>query len=647
MYIVTVIPIKKGVKKEHLTYFSKENIPLGYIVTVPIRNKTMQALVVGIEDAISLKSDIKNRDYELKKILKISGKSPFDENFLQTCLFIKDYTASNTGEVLNAFLPNIIIDNLDKLNTNLENIIEVKSIQQEKMIFQAPKEDRLSLYKTLIRESFAKKESIIICLPNKYDIEEYKNELAKGIEPYTFIFHSDLSKKAFLENHKEIINETHPVLIILTGTFLSIRRNDVRTIILEHESSESYKQIQKPYVDIRSFVEVLSDFNNWKLIIGDTLLRPETLYRNEIGELNEIHPPTFRITQTERQIVVDMKEELDENNKKSFKIISRDVYKMIENALIKKESVVLFTVRKGLAGTTVCHDCGETLLCKMCSTPMVLYRSKILKSSDLNNRVFMCNKCGRKEDTNITCKNCNSWNLIPLGIGTDRVVDEISSIFKNAKIYQIDKETTKTDKEIKDTINKFKQSESAILIGTEMMFYHLDQKVKHSAIISFDGLLSIPSYNINQKILHLIEKLHNITEKNLIIQTRVPENQILKYILNGNVLPLYREDLRERKEFDYPPFKKLIKITFSGTKQETEKAKIYLDKIFKDYDPEIFSAFISKIKGNYITNTIIRVDRDKWPLSATKDKNRDKYLLENLVNLPFSFSINIEPEDLL
>jgi primosomal protein N' (replication factor Y) len=259
----------------------------------------------------------------------------------------------------------------------------------------------------------------------------------------------------------------------------------------------------------------------------------------------------------------------------------------------------------------------------------------------------MCNKCGHKETTETRCAKCDSWNLTPLGIGTDRVYEEVQKLFPKSTIIQINREATSTDKEAREAIKLFSKTSGSILIGTEMAFSYLETEVTHSAIISLDGLLSIPNFNMSQKILHIIEKLHCVTDRNLIIQTRIPENKTLQYILSGNVLPLYREDLKERKIFGYPPFKRLIKITFTGTKEDTEKARAYIDKTLDPYDPQIFSAFIGKVKGQYITNTVIKLDPELWSLSGNQGEKSHEYLSEVLSHLPPSFAINIDPEDLL
>lgn len=651
MYIVTVIPIKKGPQKEYLTYFSSINIPLGSIVVVPIRFKNADAVVIGIEKASDLKSDLKTRDYQLKKVISIKGSSPFTSSFFQACEKMKTYTQGNLGAVIKTFLPSVFLEKFSELKTPIKKEVGIEiseNVKHEKLIFQTLIPDRLSWYRTLIREAFAKKQSIFICVPTRYDIEKFKNELTKGIEQYVFSFHGEMTKKMMIATYNSAVTENHPILIIGTGMFLSIPRTDIRTIIIENESSDAYKKFSRPYVDIRSFAEIFSSIENIKLIFGDTLLRPETLHRHENKELGEVSPPIFRLPQVDRQIIVDMKEEVNEKKEKEFKVLSKTTRDMIEYALSHGESVFLFSVRRGLAPMTICHDCNNTLLCPDCSTPIVLYGTKQRTATKIiSTRIFMCNKCGKKETTEIRCPECSSWNLTPLGIGTDRVYEEVKNLFPKANIVQIDKESTPTSKEAHEAILTFNKSAGSILIGTEMVFSYLNNEVTHSAIISLDGLLSIPSFNITQKILHIIEKLNYLTKRNLIIQTRIPENHILRHILSGNVLPLYREDLKERKQFGYPPFKRLIKITFTGTTSETEKARIFLEKLLSNYEPQIFSAFIGKVKGQYITNTVIKVDPSLWPLLTDDKKNVNEYLAQNLSAIPPSFSINVDPEDLL
>lgn len=650
MYIVSVIPIQKSKGRDNLSYFHPTEIPLGTIVSVPVRNKNINAIVISNEKALDLKSDIKKADFKLKKIDSIRGPSPFSIAFFESCMRLAEYTASNTGIIIKNLLPNIFLENIKSLKKNIQENQSEKDlkIKSEKLIFQALNRDRYSFYKTLIREAFAKRESIYMCVPTRYDIEQFLDIFSKGIESYVYAFHSEMPKRTIINNYNKIIGEEHPILIIGTGSFLSIPRQDIKTIIIEKESSDAYKQYGRPYADIRTFAEIFASLSKSKLILSDTLLRPETLERNNLGEFGEVASPLFRLPKTEREIIVDMREEIDEKGNKKFSVLGDTTIKMIRYAIEHNENVFLFANRKGLAPVTVCNDCGNTLLCPHCSTPIVLYGSKQRTATkNTTPRVFMCNKCGKKETTETRCNKCGSWNLTPLGIGTDRVHDEIKNIFPNAKIIQIDKEQTPKDKDCRIAIEEFNRSKGSILIGTELAFSYIREEITHSAIISLDGLLSIPNFNITQKILHIIEKLHYITIRNLIIQTRLPDNPILEHILSGNVLPLYREDLNERKIYGYPPYKRLIKITFTGTKPETEKARHFIDENLEEYEPQIFSAFVGKIKGQYITNTVVKISPKDWKVPTSENIEINQNLKNILKSLPPSFSVDIDPEDLL
>jgi primosomal protein N' (replication factor Y) len=649
MYILTVIPIDKGIKKEYLTYFSAQEVNLGTIVVVPVRSREIDALVVGIEEALNLKQEIKDAKFQLKKIIKAYGRAPFGDAFFETCTRMQQYTLYKTGVIVDTLLPSIFLDkkilDINKNRKNAKPLEKERVMAPEKLIFQASVQDRMGWYKTLIRESFSKKESIFICVPTKYDTEKFRENLSRGIEKYVYTFSRDVNKKNLIINYKKCLDEEHPILIIGTGSFLALPRNDIRTIIIENESSDSYKQFIRPFIDIRTFVEVFASTSNTKLIFGDTMLRPETLYRHTNKELGEVASPIFRFSGNQKQKLIDMKGEVNHKNDKTFAILSRETIGLIDECIKNKESILLFTVRKGLAGVTTCNDCGHTILCQNCTSPLVLYGKK--NNKEIVERIFMCNKCGHKHKTEIRCPICTSWNLNPLGVGTDRVYAEVKRLFPDANIIQIDKETTQTDSEAKIAIEKFQNTPGSILIGTEMVFSYINQELDHSVIISIDGLFSIPSFNINQKVLHIIEKMQSITKDKTIIQTRSIDNPILKNIISGNVLPIYREDLVERRTFGYPPFKKLIKITFSGTQKEGEVAHKYINKVLEPYEPQIFSAFTSKVKGEYITNTVIKINPDLWPIPLKNDTKRDEDLGKRLYALSNAFNLNIDPEDLL
>lgn len=644
MKIISIIPLKKAILKGNLTYFTNLDVPVGNIVSILIRNKKTLGLVVESGELKEEKSRVKGMDFNLRKVTEDKGLSIFSKEFLDTVFDTSKYFAQNNTTSIISIIPSIFIEEYDKISKiksgENENIVKDNTnLRAEKLLFQYPQEDRISIYKTLIRESFAKGKSIFIVLPTELDIIFFNNNLSKGIEQFTFSLHSGISAKKNIISYEKIISSTHPILLIGTAPFLSIPRRDIGTIILEHESSNSYKMIARPYFDLRVFVEIFASKINAKLILADNLLRLESLQRKETDNLNTLHPLSFRIDfGGEIEVFGREKEET-----KKFKILKDESIEEIKSVLNNKKNVFIFSLRKGLATMTMCKDCNNTIVCDKCGAVLVLYTSK-----DGKKRMLICNKCNSEKDANMVCGICGSWNLIPLGVGSDAVYEYIKDRFPKIKIFKLDKESAKTKAGAKRIIEEFEKEQGAVLVGTEMALFYLKNKVPLSIIASFDSLWSIPNFKMGEKILKILLSILAITEKKLIIQAKNVSDGAILAVQKENLLSYVREELEDRKTLGYPPFKRFIKITYLGEKTENAKTKENLKEIFKDYNPTIFSGFIPKMKDKYVTNVLIKMDVNKWSLSSiSMGASIDENLYQKLVNLPNNFQVSIDPEDLL
>ena len=660
MKIVTVIPLKRGFLKEELTYFTASEINIGDVVNVPIRNRKILGLVTSISDATNIKSDIKNLQFNLKKIIEVKERSMFLKEFIESVFLTGKYFVSKNNNSMVALMPAILREEYDKISKfSIQNITPreeqesssiknqtSKNIKAEKLLFQAQFEDRISFYKTLIRGSFAQKKSIFIVLPTEKYIEEFSQFLEKGIEGFVVSIHGGFSPKKQLKKIEQIMSSTHPILIIGTAPYLSVPRKDLETIILEHENSNAYRMMAKPNFDLRKYVEIFASKVNAKLIFGDFLLQYETIARIGLDNFGEVHPLSYR-TNFDGEIKIINKEiaipNINSEKKEKFKVLKNESIRDIKNAILNKENVFIFSLRKGLATLTVCRDCNEPVMCEKCSAPLVLYLSR-----DGKKRMFSCNRCKKEINPETTCSNCKSWNLMPLGIGTDTIHEEIKQNLPGVKIFKLDKESAKTNTEAKKIIDNFEECHGAILIGTEMTFFYLKNKVPLSLIASLDSLWSIPNFRMGERIIQLIISIISKTEKKLIIETKNNDDRAIKAITTENLLSFVREELQDRKELKYPPYARFIKITHLGDREKTINAKRILQELLKEYSPEIFSGFIAKEKGKYSTNALIKLEFKKWSLpELSTNSNIDQNLFEKLTSLPLNFSINIDPEDLL
>ena len=664
MKIITVIPFQKGGQKEELTYFSSKDIKNGSVVSITLRNKKILGITISSMDASEAKSSIKDLSFNLKKIIEVKENFIWKNEFIETIILSSLYFVKNKSDSFASLIPVILKEKYDEIskfsNKIKENKNNSKNIRSEKLLFQAPEIERISFYKTFIRESFAKNKSVFMVLPTQNDVRNFEELLNKGIEQFTISIHGGLSPKKQINIIEKIMMENHPLLILGTAPFLSIKRNDLGTIILEHENSNAYRMMSKPYFDLRTFIEIFASKINAKLILSDTLLRFETIARQEIDSLSGIQTLNFRI-KFEGNIEI-------ENSKKSlidkklisipkFKIFSEKTINQIKNNIKNGQNVFIFSLKKGLASCTICKDCSTLINCEKCLSPMTLYSSK-----DNKKRIFICNHCRTNKESEISCEYCGSWNLMPLGIGIDSIYEEIQEVFKKDKIniLRLDKSIAKNHTECLKIINEFYTGNKTsinegkigkILIGTELAFSYLKEKVHTSIVASFDTLWYIPDFKISEKIIQIIISIISKTKDKLIIQTKKEDDQILLAIKNGNLLSTIRNELDERKSLGYPPFLRFIKITHLGNKIESIKARELLEEIFKEYNPIIFSGFHTKTKGQYTTNALIKIKNENWSIppltiSGSIDETLSlKLLFISSISSPFE--IFVDPENLL
>ena len=632
MKIIEVIPISRGIGKETLSYFTSEDIKAGAIVSVPLRSKNIYGLVVGVENVSDVKSSIKSAPYAIKKIDKLSHHDFFSAEFIESVVETGRYGAATTGSILNTLIPKAILE-------QVQNKIKIPTLPDfhhihEEFVLQAGFEERAGQYKSLIRESFARKQSVFVCTPSFQDARKIHDALAKGIEDYTVLLHSGMTQSALLQAWKKALESIHPLLIIGTGKFLCLPRKDISLLIIEKENGKGYKTLHRPFLDIRTFAEIFAKKSKIKIVYGDILLRVETLWRHESGECQEIISPSYRLRiQNTNEQIVDMKP-YSPSHGREFQILSDELTETIKKTIEKKEHIAIFTVRRGLAPLTLCGDCGTIVECNKCHAPTSLHS---YVSDGEKQFFFLCHRCGEKRNAEEHCKNCDSWKLVMLGIGIQGLEKELQEKFPAVPLFKIDSDTTPTDKKIQTVMKKFMVEPGAMLIGTEMMIPYLEP-VEHTAVVSIDALFSLPDFRIHERLMYTLLQLRNVAQKSFILQTRAVEERIFNHALRSNILDFYRDEIEDRRTFSYPPFSALIKISLHGRKDTVQKEMEGIKEYFMPYELTLFPAFVKNADGQFSMHGAIKIPRKKWV---------DEELLTKLLALPPQFTITVDPESLL
>ncbi len=660
MYKVDVIPITKSAIKDTLSYFSSIPIEEGSLISVPVRNKEVTSLVISCKSAHEDKTMLKELPYALKKINSKKCKHLLRKEFVKAVNETSYHHATFPGITLSVIIPQRIIENYeevesvpdlpnttthtsedntkDELQENSKVIPSTTDSYNEPYLLQAPDPDRFADYKSLIRESFAKKKSVFFCVPTTEDTRKAGAKLEKGIEEYTFIFDGSLSKKHVISLWNKTLTTTHPILIIGTGMFFSLPRVDIGTIIIEKESSRSYKTISRPYIDIRILAEKLSKLIGARLIFGDAILRTETIKRFYDHELIEYTPLKWRSLATAQTSLVDMrkykKEDISQHTKeKGFRIFSDEAYEIFKDLKENNSQCFVYCARRGLSPQVVCKDCGTTVVCNRCSSPVVLH-----EGNETKNNFFLCHTCGEKRSAGEKCKNCTGWNLIKLGIGIETIENELKKSFPDINIFRIDHDSVKNYKNAKSVAAEFYKTPGSILIGTEMAILYLDETIENTVVASIDSLFAIPDFRGNEKIMNILLKMRQLSQNKFVVQTRSIDEPVFEYATKGNIVDFYRSEIAEREQFAYPPFVTLIKITYQGRRDEVIEEMKNLKVFLSPYIVQIFPAFIETVKGKYVMHALIKTDKKTWP---------DATLVKKLQSLPPHFIVKIDPDNLL
>jgi len=632
MKLISVIPISRGTPLETLTYISAVAIPKGTLIHVPVRNTSTPAIAWDCQDAEQEKAQIKSLRYSIKVLKDTSGSMIFLPALMDAVEGLSKWYAGTPGSVLSSLVPLPILRARPEATTKYIPLPHTA----EKYVLQSDIEERVALYKSIIREEFARKRSVLFILPSMQDIDLWGESIGRGIGDYTHTIHSGLPPKKFVSAWKEALETEHPVLILGTPQALAIPRADIGTIIVERESASGYKAVFRPYLDYRKAAELIAESLRARLILGDQFLRMETLWREEHGELQALVRPKFRVITSAKSELVDLskKEQPAIGNATLF---SPELLSLVRTVKEKGGHMVILGARKGYAPQTVCGDCGTAVLCTHCSSPVVLYVHGKGAHTDKEN-AFLCHRCGEKRSAAERCRECNSWRLMPLGIGLDKAEEIISAEAPSVHIVRLDRDHVDTHKDAKKVIEEFYGAHGAILLGTEMLLPYLQTPVEYGAVLSLQSLLTIPDLTMEEKAFRLVTTLRSKVSDRFILQTRDMSLPWYDWALQGNLLEWYRHESSARSTFNYPPFSTIIKLTTKGTKESVAKTMDEVKQLFEPFSPVIFPGFVGKVRQEYRMHAMMSVPKGKWPHAE---------ILSLLAELPTKVAVQVEPESLI
>ena len=428
------------------------------------------------------------------------------------------------------------------------------------------------------------------------------------------ILHSKLS---IGERHDEWerIRERKARIVIGARSAIFAPIENIGIIIIDEEHDSSYKSETNPRYNAKEIAKILAKENKAPLLLGSATPDINTFY-NATSENEDGNTKTKLLTLTKRANesslpkveIIDLKQELANGNRS---MLSMELYNSIEENISQKRQTILFLNRRGYSTFIMCRNCGYTVKCPSCNISMTYHSYE---------KKLKCHYCSYEENLVTTCPECHSDKIRYFGTGTQKLEQEINKQFPNASTIRMDIDTVTKKNSHEEILNKFKNENIDILIGTQMVVKgHHFPNVTLVGVIAADSSLNIDDYRANERTFQILTQVagragrENLPGK-VIIQTYNPDDFSIICAQKQNYEMFYETEIALRKQLKYPPFCDIILISFNSLNETNIKniSNEMYKKLLEKLNQEEFKIFrpmpspIDKIQNRYRWRIIIK-----------------------------------------
>lgn len=506
------------------------------------------------------------------------------------------------------------------------------------LLFGVTGSGKTEVYMQIIEKVLKRGETAIMLVPEisltPQMVEQFSNRFGNQIAA----LHSALSEGEKYDEWRRIARGEASIVIGARSAIFAPLKN-IGVIIMDEEHSDSYKQGDKsPRYHARDVAIWRAKYHSCPVLLGSATPSLESMARAEKGvyqllvlkeRVNGKSLPNVEI--------IDMNKEA----KNGTSHITNRLLGELSSCIDRGEQAILFLNRRGFSTFVTCKNCSETIKCPNCDITLTYHKS---------NRMLRCHYCGYATPLPKVCPNCNEEALSDLGVGTEKIEEELHGLLPNARVLRMDVDTTSRKGAHKKMIDAFRNHEYDILLGTQIVAKGLDfSDVTLVGVINADTSLNIPDFRSSENTYSLLSQVAGRSGRSqkigkVYIQTFNPDHYAISFVKEHDYLGFYREEMKIRRRLGYPPFYFLCYLKISGKEadylfQESLKIKRSLERnlhhttilgpttlaVFKVHNiyrygiilkykrEEALYDILIKVQNHYKSNHKLRVDIDFNP----------------------------------
>lgn len=426
------------------------------------------------------------------------------------------------------------------------------------LLFGVTGSGKTEVYMELIEDALNKGKTSIVLVPEISLTPQMVLRFQKRFGDNIAAIHSALSDGEKYDEWRRIVSgEAKIVIGARSAIFAPL--NNIGMIIIDEEHSDSYKQDDSnPRYNAKDIALLRGKYHNCPVIMGSATPSLEVFARAKKGVFKLLELPNRINGKSLPHInIVDMNEMIS----KTKGHFSPVLLEAISARLLKNEQIILLLNRRGYSSFVTCKNCGYTFKCPNCDITLTYHKSS---------RTLRCHYCGYGTKVYDTCPECHEKSINDLGVGTEKVEEELNKLFPESKILRMDFDTTSRKGMHEKMIKAFKNHEYDILLGTQIVSKGLDfDNVTLVGVINADTSLNIPDFRSSETTFSLLAQVagragRSDKEGEVIIQTFNPEHYAIQYTKKHDYLGFYNREMSIRRELKYPPYYYICYVKISG-----------------------------------------------------------------------------------
>lgn len=574
-FVDVILPLGIGA----LTYSVPERLRGAVVVGSGVRAPVGESRVYT---GVIIATGVGKPSFECRDIIDVSERPIAGKGEIALWRWMADYYMAPLGDVFRAAVPTAVRKKVfasDKTTKHIavdanersvlsaalpltavqqaayDSIISTFTTKNTILLHGVTSSGKTEIYIHLILKTLAEGGQALYLLPEIALTVQIRERLRRVFGNRMCVYHSKTTDAERAEIWRRQMSDSPYDVVLGARSAVLLPFSRLGLVIVDEEHDTSFKQQDPaPRYNGRNVAIVMAHMTEAKTLLGTATPSAETWYNALTGKYGFVRLATRHGEMQLPEVrVVDI---ADLARRKMMRgPFSPDFLAAISEALTDGRQAILFQNRRGFAPMTECRDCGWVPRCLACDVPLTYHKKQ---------RLMTCHYCGSTYAVPAECPDCGSRRLAVRGLGTERIEETMAQLFPKARIVRMDLDTTRSQTAHERIIGDFAAGNTDILIGTQMITKGLDfDRVSVVGILNADAMLNMPDFRAYEQAYALMSQVAGRAGRKgrrglVILQTRNPQSPVIAQLTAGDDRAFYDEMLRERRDFGYPPYCRLV-----------------------------------------------------------------------------------------